>query len=165
MEKATRKKNISPWIKALVFLLLLLSLVLSLQGIFYGGDISNNYLSVSSFHDEPRDTLDAVYIGGSNVYYFWQPSLAWQEYGMAVYNCLNPDIASGSSVGSGITKLSKAYCLSVIDTCREINRISLLDGDISLALTIGTLVPDYLTCSAAIGADLGTSHKAEYGIS
>lgn len=86
MEKATRKKNISPWIKALVFLLLLLSLVLSLQGIFYGGDISNNYLSVSSFHDEPRDTLDAVYIGGSNVYYFWQPSLAWQEYGMAVYS-------------------------------------------------------------------------------
>lgn len=86
MEKATRKKNISPWIKALVFLLLLLSLVLSLQGIFNIGNVTNNYLSVAGFHDEPRDTLDAVYIGGSNVYYFWQPSLAWQEYGMAVYS-------------------------------------------------------------------------------
>ncbi len=39
--------------------------------------------STSYFYDEPKNTLDAVYIGASNVYVHFNSTLAFQKYGFA----------------------------------------------------------------------------------
>lgn len=44
-----------------------------------------NYQLISGFYEESKDSLDAVYIGGSNVYAFWIAPWAWENYGIAVY--------------------------------------------------------------------------------
>ncbi len=41
---------------------------------------------VKNFYAEREESLDAVYIGGSNVFMYWQPPLAWARYGIAVGN-------------------------------------------------------------------------------
>ena len=40
---------------------------------------------MSGIYEEPENSLDAVYIGSSNCYAFWNPNIAWEEYGIAVY--------------------------------------------------------------------------------
>lgn len=44
-----------------------------------------NYQWVGGFYAEPEGSLDAVYIGSSNCYAFWNPLLAWESHGIAVY--------------------------------------------------------------------------------
>ena len=44
------------------------------------------YQAEVGFYNENKNSLDAVYIGGSNVYRFWEPPLAWGDYGIAVWN-------------------------------------------------------------------------------
>ena len=43
----------------------------------------------SAFFEEPRDTLDAVYIGASPVYSSWIAPVAWKKYGIAVWGFSN----------------------------------------------------------------------------
>lgn len=43
-------------------------------------------LSFLTFAEEPAESLDVVYIGGSNVYVFWDPMCAWNQYGFTSYN-------------------------------------------------------------------------------
>ena len=43
-----------------------------------------HYQYVGGYFQEPDNTLDAVFIGPSNVYSSWIASLAWKEYGIAV---------------------------------------------------------------------------------
>ena len=44
-----------------------------------------NYQWIGGFYEEEDNSLDAVYIGSSNCYATWNPVLAWEEYGIAVY--------------------------------------------------------------------------------
>lgn len=44
-----------------------------------------NYQWVAGFYEEEKDSLDAVYVGSSNCYSFWNPMTAWNEYGIAVW--------------------------------------------------------------------------------
>lgn len=43
-----------------------------------------NYQMVGTFPEEPSGTLDAVYVGGSNSFTFFQGPIAWEKYGMTV---------------------------------------------------------------------------------
>ncbi len=43
------------------------------------------YQNISEFYDQRDDSLDAVYIGSSNCYLFWNSAVAWEEYGITVY--------------------------------------------------------------------------------
>lgn len=43
-------------------------------------------LSFLTFAEEPAESIDMVYIGGSNVYVFWDPMCAWDQYGFTSYN-------------------------------------------------------------------------------
>ncbi len=45
-------------------------------------DVDKSY---EAFYDEPKDTIDGVILGTSVVVYGWTPPVAWQEYGMPVY--------------------------------------------------------------------------------
>lgn len=41
---------------------------------------------VENFYAEEENKLDAVYLGSSNCFAFWNPIVAWQEYGIAVHS-------------------------------------------------------------------------------
>lgn len=44
---------------------------------------------MTEIYKEKENSLDAVYIGSSKVYAYWNPNIAWNDYGIAVYpyNC------------------------------------------------------------------------------
>lgn len=72
-------------IKAVAFIVIFAVLFGGLSKIMtYPADY-RNYQWVAGFYEEPDESLDAVYIGSSNCYAFWNPLTAWQEYGIAVY--------------------------------------------------------------------------------
>ena len=73
------------WIRSVAFLLVLAAVVYHLQGLF-GYDSRYIFESRKGFRKEARGQLDGVYVGGSDVFFFWQPLLAWQDHGIAVRN-------------------------------------------------------------------------------
>ena len=79
------KNNWRPLIRGLAFLIVLAVIVCGLQGIF-GLDSIRSYENVHKYLRESRGSLDAVYIGGSDVHAFWQPLFGWNERGIAVWN-------------------------------------------------------------------------------
>ena len=44
---------------------------------------------MTEIYEEKENSLDAVYIGSSKVYAYWNPNVAWNDYGITVYpyNC------------------------------------------------------------------------------
>ena len=40
---------------------------------------------IQGFYEEPPGTLDAVYLGASHVYTFWQAPIGWHQRGIAVF--------------------------------------------------------------------------------
>ena len=76
-------------VKTAVFTLILIILfhvftnILINKGTF---DKGNQYqLRMKEFYDEVPGTLDAVYIGASHVYTYWQAPIAWNKDGIAVF--------------------------------------------------------------------------------
>lgn len=76
-------------VKTAVFTLILIILfhvftnILINKGSF---DKGNQYqLRMKEFYDEVPGTLDAVYIGASHVYTYWQAPIAWNKDGIAVF--------------------------------------------------------------------------------
>ncbi|MBE6991445.1 MAG: hypothetical protein E7430_02555 [Ruminococcaceae bacterium] len=72
--------------RSILFVLICVAIFLVVQ--FYltcPQDYRNNEWIGGFFEEEP-ETLDAVYVGSSEVYTFFQPPLAWDKYGIAVHN-------------------------------------------------------------------------------
>ena len=65
-----------------VIFILLLNLINPILSYTY--DI-RNYQMMGGFYEEEENSLDAVYIGSSTCYAFWNPLTSWNEYGIAVY--------------------------------------------------------------------------------
>ncbi|MBR1692755.1 MAG: fibronectin type III domain-containing protein [Lachnospiraceae bacterium] len=83
----SKKTRTDKWKKAGMILLFWVGLAvlgMHLQKIFRAED-PRIYQIVEGFYNEPPDSLDAVYVGASNVYAFWQAPLAWGDYGYAIY--------------------------------------------------------------------------------
>ncbi len=77
-----RKKHL---IRAAVFLCIFLVLFYAMAR--FGSHHPENrvYQSIGGFYREPENTLHGVYIGSSNCYAFWNPLVAWHNYGLAIY--------------------------------------------------------------------------------
>ena len=45
-----------------------------------------HYQYVQGFFEEPEDSLDAVFIGASNVYTSWIASVGYKNYGLKIRN-------------------------------------------------------------------------------
>lgn len=71
-------------IRAIVFMVLLVCSFLVIQKLFRFGEISNASMYKSFSKEE--DSLDAVYIGSSATYSFWNPLLAWKQTGYKVFS-------------------------------------------------------------------------------
>ena len=48
------------------------------------------YQWVGQFYENEKDSLDAVYLGSSAAYAYWCPTLAWEDYGITVWNYTTP---------------------------------------------------------------------------
>lgn len=72
-------------VKTVLFTVLLFLCVFRLQRVLNVSQDHPGYYNVHDFYEERPNTLDAVYIGSSNTYTFWQGPLGWDEYGIAVY--------------------------------------------------------------------------------
>lgn len=77
-------RRIKWWIKALCFVLGLVVMLALFQHVFVYNDF-RIYQTFSSFYAEKEDSLDAVYIGASNVYPYYEAPLVWKDYGIAVH--------------------------------------------------------------------------------
>ena len=63
----------------------------------WGGYQNINFQQSVGFFEEPKDSLDAVYIGASPTFTSWLAPLAWKKYGIAMRTFANngqPFIAS-----------------------------------------------------------------------
>lgn len=72
-------------LRGLAFLIVLGLVIWGLQGIF-GLDSIRSYENEKGYLRESDGSLDAVYVGGSDVHAFWQPLFGWNERGIAVWN-------------------------------------------------------------------------------
>ena len=77
-------RKLKPFLKSVCFLLLLSLVVLGVQRLFKVKDY-RIYQTERGFYSERDNSLDAVYIGPSHVYTFFQAPLAWDSQGIAVY--------------------------------------------------------------------------------
>ena len=78
-----------------VFLLLTLICIEGVQHVFGIGDYSI-YSREQGFVQEKKDSLDGVYIGASHVFSFFQPPLAWNDHGIAVFSYAIPSMPAQS---------------------------------------------------------------------
>ena len=83
-------------LRSVVFLLVLAIAVLSIQVVFSNGMQQQNYDMLRGFDLEKKGRLDGVYIGSSNVHYFWQPLMGWSDHGIAVWNYATSSMAAAT---------------------------------------------------------------------
>jgi hypothetical protein len=69
-----------------VFLVVLALTVYAIPGQLFGIGSVSNYRRSKDYYKEEKGTLDAVFVGASNVHRYWQPAIAWQRRGIAVIN-------------------------------------------------------------------------------
>lgn len=86
-------RHISPKIRTLIrfaaFLLVFALLLGHVQKILTHSDL-RAYQWIHGFYDEEEDSLDAVYIGSSATYAFWNSLYGWKNYGITVYPYTSP---------------------------------------------------------------------------
>ncbi|MEE1320969.1 MAG: hypothetical protein UHM85_05480 [Acutalibacteraceae bacterium] len=51
--------------------------------------IGQDYMKMHTVFEEPENSLDAVFLGSSASYAYWNPAVAWNEKGIAVYSMTN----------------------------------------------------------------------------
>ncbi len=78
-------KRIKPWLRALIFALLLaVSASVALDPFRISTQRTRDHQR--NFPREKRGSIDVVFVGASNVHAFWQPMLAWTDHGISSYN-------------------------------------------------------------------------------
>ncbi len=71
-------------VKAIIFALIFAVLLSLVSRIFTVNTGNDNYSLINSIYNEPENSLDAIYIGSSNCYYYWNSLAAYNEYGITV---------------------------------------------------------------------------------
>lgn len=86
-----KQTKITILLKCIAFIGGLMIVCLILQNVFRLDDARIKQ-TVRGFYKEEENSLDAVYVGASNVYAFWQGPIAWNEYGITVYSMSIPSM-------------------------------------------------------------------------
>ena len=77
-------KSIKSIMRVFIFLVIICLLIVWLSYLLRPIDVYRTV--ISGYYAEPKDTLDAVYIGGSVCFKYWMPLTAWNEHGYTSYN-------------------------------------------------------------------------------
>ena len=75
----------SPLIRCLLFIIAFVIIAIPVLGVL-GIDSSEAFIHLQDLRYEKKNTLDAVYIGASDVHAFWQPLFGWNDCGIATWN-------------------------------------------------------------------------------
>lgn len=78
-------------IKLVIFLIIALMVFLGLSEASKNTGITS-LSSIKGFYTEPKDTLDVVLIGASEIYTGYSPIMAWKEYGYTSYDLASQGI-------------------------------------------------------------------------
>lgn len=92
------KAKVKKIIRAAVFLILG---VLIVWGVTKPFGVSNQYsehaeMMINGYYAETENTVDAVLIGNSHVYRYWQGAFAWEDYGIASLAVSTSDMPYGA---------------------------------------------------------------------
>ena len=83
--------------KCAVFALIFILLFICTQGLLVGDSDTRDSKRIAGFFELPDNSLDAVFLGSSATYTFWNAPVAWSEYGLAIYplsNSAQPSFAA-----------------------------------------------------------------------
>ena len=75
-------------IRAIIFILILVIILLTLAKIFVPA--SKHSTIISEFYDEPKNTLDVIFVGESSVYKGVSPIRIWEKYKITSYDYGSP---------------------------------------------------------------------------
>ena len=75
--------------RILIFFLICVTLFFGITKVMTTPADYRNYQWIAGFYEEEKDTLDAVFIGGSNVYAYYEAPIAWHYTGIAVWPFVN----------------------------------------------------------------------------
>ena len=112
--------------KIIIFLLILFVLFVNVEKIFKQavGD-QGKYPQIVEFFDERENSLDAVFIGSSSTFAFWQAPIAWEKYGITV-RCMTsntqPLVAARYLIEDGLKTQPDALYIVAINTMNEVVR-------------------------------------------
>ncbi len=90
-------KKIKLIFKYAVFLFIFVLLFSFVQGLLVGDSDTRDSERIAGFFELPENSLDAVFLGSSATYTFWNAPVAWSEYGIAIYplsNSAQPSFAA-----------------------------------------------------------------------
>lgn len=82
------KNKIKSLLKGIIFIAVFLMGLICAQNVLIDKQ-GKDYQKMHGFFEEPANSLDAVFIGSSSTYAFWNPATAWAEKGIAVYSMSN----------------------------------------------------------------------------
>ena len=85
-----KKAVLKTCIKVVCFILLLLLVVYFVQKPFVHDQDNKKFQHLKGFYAEDRNTLDFIYIGASNVYPWYEPPVAWNNYGITSFDISVP---------------------------------------------------------------------------
>ena len=83
------KDKIKSLIKGIIFVVVFLFCLINVQNVLADKDSGKDYQKMYGFFEERKNSLDAVFLGASSTYAFWNPAVAWKEKGIAVYSLTN----------------------------------------------------------------------------
>lgn len=89
-----RGKKLHRLFAALLFLMLLWQVFSHATYLFRNADYGSRAF-ILDFHLEEENSLDVVYIGGSNVYCYYDTMIAWEKYGITSYCYSVPQMDAG----------------------------------------------------------------------
>ena len=78
-------------LRTLVFVIVLAVAVIHVSG-YFGIEETRNYSNWYGLSREKKGSMDAVFIGASNVSAFWQPLFGWADHGIAVWSLSIPGL-------------------------------------------------------------------------
>ncbi|MBR5799527.1 MAG: hypothetical protein IKY23_05645 [Lachnospiraceae bacterium] len=110
-------------VKIILFLLILFVLFMNVEKVFKEsvGDQAK-YPQIVEFFDEREESLDAVFIGSSSTFAFWQAPIAWEKYGITV-RCMasntQPLVAARYLIEDGLKTQPDAVYVVAINTMHE----------------------------------------------
>lgn len=118
------------FLRAVVFLLLFALLFVPVNRLFSRPSQDYNYQMIRGFYEEPENSLDAVYVGSSNCFTFYNPLLGWKEWGIAVYDYAC-DAFPFEATSHIITEVRRTQPNALI----IVNLNTLHDSNINMAMT------------------------------
>lgn len=81
--------KIKKFFKVVAFLLIFCICFFTVQTVLVGDSDTRDQKRISGFFELPEKSLDAVFLGSSATYAFWNAPVAWAEHGISVYPLSN----------------------------------------------------------------------------